>query len=66
MNAQLLHVTHYNNLMMLRKQYQMVMTTGNGSMLDKPRVRGWVIWGQDFAKWYPNIREAKLELSTRN
>lgn len=60
--TQLLHVTRFNNLMMLRKNYKMIMTTGNGSMVDKPRVKGWVVYGNNFAKWFKNKHEAELEL----
>lgn len=63
--AQLLHVTQFNNLMLLRKNYTMVMTTGNGSMANKPRERGWVVYGDDWAKFYMNKREALLELKAR-
>lgn len=60
--TKLLHVTRYNNLMLLRKQYTMIMTVGNGSMIDKPRVRGWVVYGDNQAKYYPNRKEAELEV----
>lgn len=63
--TQLLHVTRFNNLMLIRKQYTMVMTTGNGSMVDEPRKRGWVVYGDNFAKWLPNREQAEQELSTR-
>lgn len=63
--AKLLHVKQFNNLMLLRNNYAMVMTTGNGSMANKPRERGWVVYGDDWAKFYMNKREALLELKAR-
>lgn len=63
--TQLLHVTEFNNLMLHRKHYTMVMTTGHGSMIDKPRARGWVVYGNNSAKWYPNRKLAELELGVK-
>jgi hypothetical protein len=63
--AKLLHVKQFNNLMLLRNNYAMVMTTGNGSMANKPRERGWVVYGDDWAKFYINKREALMELKAR-
>lgn len=63
--AKLLHVKQFNNLMLLRKNYSMVMTTGDGSAANKPRERGWVVYGDDWAKFYMNKREALLELKAR-
>lgn len=47
-------------------------TVGTGSMLEKLRVKGWVIFQspkmgdrRDFAKWFPNEAEARLELAER-
>ena len=60
--AQLLQVKRFNNLMLLQKQYTMVMTLGNGSMVDEPRQNGWVVYGDNFAKWFKNKQEAILEL----
>jgi len=61
----LLQVKRFNNLMLLQKKYTMVMTLGNGSMIDEPRQNGWVIYGDNFAKWFPNRQEAELELGLR-
>lgn len=61
----LCHVTNFNRLMTEKQQYIMVMTTGDGSMVDKPRVRGWVVYGNNFAKWLPNRKEAELEYNAR-
>ena len=54
----------------INKAYK--FTLGNGSMYDDPRVKGWVVYQHpklgdehDFAKWYPNKREAELELKAR-
>jgi len=58
-------VINFNAEMLTRQKYTMVMTVGNGSMVDKPRVRGWVVHGKNFAKWLPNLKLAKLELSGR-
>lgn len=65
-------VENFNNEMLAMRNYTMVMTTGNGSMVDKPRVRGWVVWqskslgdSHDFAKWFSNLKEAKTELGAR-
>lgn len=58
-------VTIFNQEMIAQQKYTMVMTTGNGSMIDKPRVRGWVVHGDNFAKWFPNLKEAKAELNER-
>lgn len=58
-------VTNFNNEMLAQGKYTMVMTTGNGSMVDKPRVKGWVVHGDNFAKWFPNLQQAKLELKER-
>lgn len=63
---QLLHVTEFNNLMLHRKHYTMVMTTGNGSMIDEPRKNGWVVYGEGFARFYMNKRQAQLELESRS
>jgi hypothetical protein len=63
--AQLLQVKRFNNLMLLQRKYTMVMTLGNGSMIDEPRKNGWVVYGDNFAKWYPNRKQAELELSVR-
>lgn len=51
--------------MLLRKHYTMVMTIGNGSMANKPRERGWVVYGDNWAKFYMNKREAQRELKAR-
>lgn len=66
--TQLLHVTRFNNLMMLRKNYTMVFSTGNGSMADKSREKGWIVYDEslDWAKYYPNRKLAELEISVRN
>lgn len=58
-------VTIFNNDMLAQRNYTMIMTKGNGSMVDEPRVRGWVVHGDNFAKWFPNLKAAKLELSAR-
>lgn len=68
-------VKDFNNLMTNIENYMYVMTTGNGSMLDKPRVKGWVVFSsprlgdeRDFARWYPNklaaLKGIKLEEGT--
>lgn len=46
-------------------QYIMMFTLGNGSMADKPRQRGWVIYtkneqGATSARFYQNKDEALL------
>jgi len=61
----ILQVKRFNDLMLLRKNYAMVMTLGNGSMVDEPRKNGYVVYGDNFAKWYSNIKQAKLELESR-
>jgi hypothetical protein len=45
------------------------MTTGTGAMHEPLRQRGWVVFqspklgdDRDFARWFPNKREALLEL----
>lgn len=63
--TQLLQVKRFNNLMLLKKAYTMVMTLGNGSMVDKPRKNGWVVYGDNFAKFYLNKQEAILEMESR-
>jgi len=72
MATRLLQVKQYNDLMLLHNSYSMCMTLGNGSMLDKPRQNGWVVFQSptlgdihDFAKWFPNIKQAQLELEMR-
>lgn len=70
--TKLFQVKRYNNLMLLQKSYTMVMTLGNGSMVDEPRKNGWVVFQSpklgdehDFAKWFSNRKQAELELSVR-
>ena len=70
--ARLAHVTEYNRLMASMRNYTYIMTTGNGSMLDKPRVKGWVVYEsprlgdkRDYAKWLPNRKEAEAEQKQR-
>lgn len=63
--VQLLQVKRYNNLMLLQKRYTMIMTLGNGSMIDEPRKNGWVVMGDNYAKFYMNKKEAQLELEVR-
>jgi hypothetical protein len=58
-------VTDFNQDMLAQRKYTMIMTVGNGSMVDEPRVRGWVVHGDNFAKWFPNLKQAQLELSAR-
>ena len=50
----------------------MVFTASNGSMVDKERVRGWVVYEspslgdeQDYAKFYMNKKEAIDEWGAR-
>lgn len=69
MQTRISHVTDYNAFMDINKKFSMEFTTGNGSMVDKLRVKGWVLWqsplkgdNQDFAKWYPNKQQAELNL----
>jgi hypothetical protein len=64
-------VREFNALMASIRSYTYIMTLGNGSMADKPRVNGWVLYQsprlgdeRDFAKWFPNRKAAELELST--
>lgn len=52
--------------MLSQKKYTMVMTLGNGSMINEPRKNGWVVYGDNRAKWFSNRKEAELELSARN
>ena len=59
---QLLQVQRYNNLMLLQKKYIIVMTLGNGSMVDEPRLRGWVVYGNNSARYFSNRRGAELEI----
>jgi hypothetical protein len=47
------------------------MTVGDGSMFDEPRQKGWVLFqspklgdARDFARWFPNRREAEAILKT--
>ena len=58
----IIHVTEYNKQKTAEENYTMVFTSGNGSMIDKPRVKGWVIYNKNGAKWFPNKLDAELEL----
>jgi hypothetical protein len=67
--TRLSHVTEYNGIMDIARKFTMMFTIGNGSMLDTPRLKGWVLWqsplrgdSQDFAKWYPNKEAAEQAL----
>lgn len=71
--ARISHVTEYNSIMNGLGKLVMVFTTGNGSLVDKERVRGWVVYespslgdGQDFAKFYMNKKEAINEWKVRS
>ena len=72
MSTRIMQVREFNRLMRLQRNYPYVMTLDNGSMVDKPRVNGWVVFqspklgdSQDFAKWLPNYQQAKIEQELR-
>lgn len=72
MNTRIMQVKEFNRLMRLQENYMYIMTLGNGSMVDKPRVNGWVVFqspklgdSQDFAKLLPNYQQAKIEQELR-
>lgn len=51
----------------------MYFTVGTGSMAEKLRTKGWVVFQSprmgdehDFAKWFSNERDARLELESRS
>lgn len=57
----ILQVKRFNNYMLLEKKYTMIMTLGNGSMVDEPRKNGYVLCGDDWAKWFPNEQQSLIE-----
>lgn len=70
----ILQVQEYNQLVISKgidKRY--LMTSGDGSMYDKPRVRGWVVFqfptlgdeGLEFARWFSNRRDAMMYYAQR-
>lgn len=70
--ARISHVTEYNSIMNKLNKWTMVFTASNGSMVDKERVRGWVVYEspslgdeQDYAKFYMNKKEAIDEWGAR-
>lgn len=72
METRLSQVKEFNAIAQEHKLYMYTMTTGNGSMIDKPCVKGWVVYQlqvlgdtHDFAKWFSNKQAAELELSVR-
>ena len=63
--TRIMQVKQFNQLMKQLKSYMYVMTLGNGSMVDKPRSNGWVVFqnpqlgdNKDFAKWLSNKEQA--------
>lgn len=71
--ARIAQVKEFNRLVkQLGMNYAYIMTSGAGSMVDDERVKGWVIYEtpklndkHDFAKWFPNLKEALSELHER-
>lgn len=62
-------VRDYNAFMDMNQKFSMEFTTGNGSMTDSLRLKGWVLWqsplkgdAHDFAKFYPNKAAAEFVL----
>ena len=54
----ILQVKQYNAEKMRLREYEMVMTLGNGSMADEPRCNGWVLQYENAARWFKNKKEA--------
>ena len=67
MDTKLYKVTDWNREKTNQKKYTLVYTLGNGSMLDEPRKRGYVVEkrlenGAERSKYHSNIEKAKADL----
>ena len=58
MTPKIYKVKEFNNIMRAKSEWIMIMTKGNGSMIDEPRKTGYVVYYSPSARWFSNYDKA--------